>query len=138
MLIDYLTIPEASAFSGKPEITIRRLIKRLKNKGVKKETKGKRFIYKISKEILIDEYKLSETKADSNSQKKAETDGSGEKKNENLSAIEKTIAILQAQLEAKDRQLEKMQELVRNQQVLSLQQPRKKSFWQAVFGKKND
>ena len=139
----FLTIHEASTYAGKPDITIRRLIKKVidekksdRKKHVKKEKRGARFIYKISSELLDTTYGKSNNKT-AKKEVMAEKVPPKKKEGSALDSLVQTVAILQAQLEVKDRQLEKMQELVRNEQVLSLQQGRGKvSFWGRVFGVK--
>lgn len=159
MITDYLTIPEASVFAGKPEITIRRFIKRMRVQKnfdsalIKKQKIGKRFQYIIAKKLLIDEYHLASDHPVFPKHAEYHTDDQNDHQTEPcqdtavisslpvehpmVTSLEKTIGILQAQLEVKDRQIERMQELVRNEQVLSLQRPsRPKGFFAGLFGRR--
>ena len=64
---DFITIREATEITGKADITIRRLIKQLIKQNnpeatqmIKQERAGGGFIYKISTDYLLKEFKISE------------------------------------------------------------------------------
>jgi len=123
---DYLTIKEASNLTGKSEITIRRLIKRLQKQGdqrtnhlIRQESSPSGSTYKIEKNLLLEE--LSLTSLLSN-QKKEKTSQMTNQKNRHsrtrdkkpdvlqvdvqiVETLNKTVEILQKQLEVKDGQI---------------------------------
>jgi len=64
---DFITIRQATELTGKADITIRRLIRRLIKQNnpetiqmIRQKQAGKNFIYKINKDLLFKELKMSE------------------------------------------------------------------------------
>ncbi len=64
---DFITIRQATELTGKADITIRRLIRRLIKQNnpetmqmIRQKQAGKNFIYKINRDLLFKELKMNE------------------------------------------------------------------------------
>lgn len=105
--MDYITIKEAVSLTGKSEATIRRLVKKAtsgKPKKAKKEKTASGYQWFISKEFI-----LSET--------------GNKTSNEKIDPQENTTTIqaLLKQLEVKDRQIEELNNRLREANILHIQ-----------------
>jgi Protein of unknown function, DUF536 len=133
---EFLTIQEASIFAGKPEITIRRLIKRLShdyqndNQGLSElvisDYQTGRLIYKINRQILIERFNLKAFQVDSqpNSQEVSDEYQQDNKKQEDdyqVSITADYIETLKIQLRNKDEEIQKLHKLLENQQILNVE-----------------
>ena len=131
---NFLTIRDARALTGKSEITIRRLIKDLlssedtqtKN-NVKKEYQNDNplsphYRYRVSKDYLVNYFKLDISKtSDDDVQDKANDmlkTISNSANDKVLELLEKTTEVLSAQLKAKDKQIDALNERLRENQFM--------------------
>lgn len=104
--MDYITIKEAVSLTGKSEATIRRLVKKAiagKPKKAKKEKTASGYQWHISKEFIL-----------------SETDNKSS--NETIDPQESTtIQALLKQLEIKDKQIEELNNRLREANILHIQ-----------------
>ena len=114
---DFITIREATRLTGKADITIRRLIKRLIRQNnpettqmIKQEQVGEGFIYKISKDYLLKELEISEpVKEPELKEKKELADKTAEKQQtETPEIVREVIKTLKSQIYIKDKQIDSL------------------------------
>lgn len=125
---DWITIREAVEISKKPEITIRRLVKRLvadksmTNQNVKSDKSGSSQKYLIRRQYIQKIYGL---KDDS----EVTSQVIGHDKSDDISSDKSMtshdlVDILKNELTEKNKQIEKLQDALKNQQVLNLEMTR--------------
>ena len=104
----YITIQEASKITGKHKDTIRRLVK--SHLGSEYITKGKRSQYLLNKDWLQSYYEINEPLQADKSRDNLKDDIQATPNNSNI--LERTIEALTSQLEAKDKQIERLQNTI--------------------------
>jgi len=114
---DFITIREATKLTDKPDITIRRLIRHLLKQNnpeatqmIKQEQAGGGFIYKISKDYLLKELKISEpVKEPELKEKKEIPENRGKTGNiETPEIVREVIKTLKNQIYIKDKQIDSL------------------------------
>jgi len=114
---DFITIREATKLTDKPDITIRRLIRHLLKQNnpeatqmIKQEQAGGGFIYKISKDYLLKELKISEPVKEPELKEKKEIPESREKAGniETPEMVREVIKTLKSQIYIKDKQIDSL------------------------------
>ena len=114
---DFITIREATKLTDKPDITIRRLIRHLLKQNnpeatqmIKQEQAGGGFIYKISKDYLLKELKISEpVKEPELKEKKEIPDKQGiNRETETPEIVREIIKTLKSQIYIKDKQIDSL------------------------------
>jgi len=116
---DFITIREATKITDKADITIRRLIKQLIKQNnpeatqmIKQEQQGqgRGFIYKINKDYLLKELKISEPVKETEQKEKKEFPKSREKtgKTETPEIVREVIKTLKSQIYIKDKQIDSL------------------------------
>ena len=112
---DFITIREATELTGKADITIRRLIKHLISQNnpeatqmIRQEQAGGGFIYKINRDHLLKELKISEP-AKEPEEKKELADKTAEKQQtETPEIVREVIKTLKSQIYIKDKQIDSL------------------------------
>jgi hypothetical protein len=135
---EYLTIQEASFFAGKPEITIRRLVKRLlsdhhvidndhqsDHQVIITDHQTGRKINKINKVFLVKRFNIKEIITDNQSDHQVIINDNQVIDNDHQSDHQVTITqdfleTIKKQLETKDEEIKKLHVLIENQQKISL------------------
>lgn len=112
---DFITIREAVKLTDKSDITIRRLIKHLLKQNnpeatqmIKQEQVGGGFIYKINKDFLLKELKISEPTKEPEEKKELSDKTKRKQITEPLNIIREIIKTLKNQLYIKDKQIESL------------------------------
>ena len=114
---DFITIREATKLTDKPDITIRRLIRHLLKQNnpeatqmIKQEHTGGGFIYKINKDCLLKELKISEPVKEPEPKEKKEIPKSREKAGniETPEMVREVIKTLKSQIYIKDKQIDSL------------------------------
>ena len=114
---DFITIREATKLTDKPDITIRRLIRHLLKQNnpeatqmIKQEQAGGGFIYKISKDYLLKELKISEPVKEPELKEKKESPGKNGRKMgaETPEIVREVIKTLKSQIYIKDKQIDSL------------------------------
>ena len=118
---EWVTVREACEISKKPEVTIRRLVKRL----VSDKSKTSQNL-KIDKSRSVSKYLLRKDYIKSlyTIKEKTRTDKSKtshDKSNDLSVTSQNLIDILKTELTEKNKQIEKLQDTLKNQQVLNLE-----------------
>jgi hypothetical protein len=125
---EWITIRKACEISNKPEITIRRLVKRL----LKDKSKNSRNIkidnsvssskYLLNKQFVLDLYSLNDDQSVNN--QRVPEDKSDDVSVDKLDINHELINLLKQELIEKNKQIEKLQDTLKNQQVLNLEMTR--------------
>lgn len=112
---DFITIREAIKLTGKADITIRRLIKQLIKQNdpeatqmIKQEQAGGSFIYKISKDYLLKELKMSEPLKEPEEKKELADKTTEKQQTEIPEIIKEVMKALRSQLYIKDKQIDSL------------------------------
>ena len=127
MAREYLTIKEASEITGKSLITIRRLIKKLKEPDIKKEKINTGYIWLISKEYLTTHLAVQLTvhftdkKAKSTTnQEQIQADKEPYQNGQVDNQLTNFIEFLKEQLREKDRQIAEINNRLKESNVINI------------------
>ena len=127
MAKEYLTIKEASEITGKSLVTIRRLIKKLKEPDVKKEKINTGYIWLISKEYLTTHLAVQLTvhftdkKAKSTTnQEQIQADKEPYQNGQVDNQLTNFIEFLKEQLREKDRQIAEINNRLKESNVINI------------------
>ena len=128
MAKEYLTIKEASEITGKSLVTIRRLVKKLKEPDIKKEKINTGYIWLISKEYLTTHLAVQLTvhftdkKAKSTTiQEQIQTDKEPYQNEHVDSQLTNFIEFLKEQLREKDQQITELNNRLKEANILHMQ-----------------
>jgi predicted transcriptional regulator len=125
---EWITIREACEISKKPEVTIRRLVKRLVNdnlktgQNVKIDKSGGANKYLLKREYILVIYDLKENLNVTTQQ--TSQDKSDDISHDKSDINHELINLLKQELIEKNKQIEKLQDTLKNQQVLNLEMTR--------------
>jgi hypothetical protein len=124
---EYLTVSEAVQLSGKPEVTIRRLIKRLSTDSQTQsfvtviDSQNPKSIYQIKRDYLIKFYNIRGKTSDS------QVTVSDNSNDSQVTVMQQFIDLLLNQMDSKDEQikrkddeLERLHHLLENQQKMTM------------------
>lgn len=112
---DFITIREATKLTDKPDITIRRLIRHLLKQNnpeatqmIKQEQAGGGFIYKINKDYLLKELKISEPVKEPEEKKEIPKNRENTGNIETPEIVREVIKTLKSQIYIKDKQIDSL------------------------------
>jgi hypothetical protein len=123
---DFLNIQETAKFTGKSEITIRRLVDKLKKdgleKGILKQEKAARgYSYSILKDFLIKHFKIDKSKLENdysgNNQENNQKENLNTQDKKNDKSDNYIVDILRKELENKDNQLQVKDEQLKEKDI---------------------
>lgn len=115
MAKEFLTLKEASEITGKSIITIRRLISKLKNPGIKKVKTNTGFMYLISKDFLNTHFNYS-----SNQKAQIQDEKLSTQDNKVINQLISLTEFLKKQLEEKDKQISEINNRLKESNVINM------------------
>jgi hypothetical protein len=122
--MEYLTIKEACEISGKSNITIRRLIKKLKPPDIKKQKTATGFIYLISKDFLTTQLTTQEpihltTQKDTNITNQAQNPTT-QATTQLINQLTNLTEFLKEQIRQKDKQIDDINSRLKEANIINV------------------